>query len=135
MWPFRNSPKEAAPEHTWGDGTVARYNSRLNFWSFSHDKIEFTLSRVAIDPAALDYAKEILALIRTMDADLKGRVEQELGDWPCDKSKAHIAVVDLSEYAKLRKFDAEFFGDESWGDFSITIIVAEGKITDAYGGD
>jgi hypothetical protein len=132
MWPFK---KEPPPPDVSNGGMTARYDVKLKHWVFVCDGIEFNLSGVPFDQRAFDWAKEAAAVIRSLDAPMRAQVMECVGDWPCDKSKAEILSVDLDEYAESKTMDVAFVGDDSWGDFGVNVIITNGKIVDAYGGD
>jgi len=132
MWPFKEQPPP--PDVSNGQMT-ARYDVKLKHWFFQCDGIEFNLSDVPFDQRAFDWAKEAVGIIRSLDAQIRAQVTECLEEWPCDKSKAEILSVDLDEYAESKTMDVAFVGDDSWGDFGVNVIITNGKIVDAYGGD
>ena len=132
MRPF--SKKPPPPDVSNGEMT-ARYDVKLKFWVFVCDGLEFNRSGVPFDQRAFDWAKEASAVIRSLDAPMRARVNECPEDWPCDKSKAEILSVDLDEYEGSKTMDVAFVGDDSWGDFGVNVIIMNGKIVDAYGGD
>jgi hypothetical protein len=58
-----------------------------------------------------------------------------LQGWPGDPAKAEILHVDLDEYGASKTLILSLVGDETWGDFGVEVVIAGGKIVDAYGGD
>ena len=114
---------------------TARYDAKLRHWAFELDGIEFNLSSVPFDENAFEWAKQASAVIRALDGQIRARVFECLQSWPCDKTKAEILCVDLDEYGKSKTIDLAFVGDETWGDFGVNVIITDGKIVDAYGGD
>ena len=114
---------------------TARYDVKLKRWTFHCDGIEFNVSGIPFDPAAFGWAREAAAVIRSQVSEIRSRVMECLEGWPGDKTKAQILSVDLDDYASSKTFDVAFVGDESWGDFGVNVIITDGKIVDAYGGD
>lgn len=114
---------------------TARYDAKLKRWIFHFDGIEFNVSGIPFNVAAFGWGREAAAAIRSQGGEIRSRVMQCLEDWPCNKAKAEILSVDLHDYANSKTFDVAFVGDESWGDFGVNVIITDGKIVDAYGGD
>ena len=135
MWPFKKKSVVPVPEPVSAEGLTAQYDGELQRWGFQCDGIEFDLSGIPFDQRAFAWAKESSAQIRTLNEQIRARVMECLEGWPCDKTKAEILSVDLDEYAKSKTINIAFIGDESWGDFGVNVIITDGKIVDAYGGD
>ena len=114
---------------------TARYDTALEYWVFQCRGIEFHLNGVPFDEAAFGWAREAANLIHTLRADIDSRVQSCLKDWPCDKTKADILTVSLDDYKASKTLDIAFLGDDSWGDYGVNVIITDGKIVDAYGGD
>ncbi|MDB6024441.1 MAG: hypothetical protein JWM68_664 [Verrucomicrobiales bacterium] len=114
---------------------TARYDAQLEQWAFECDSIEFNLSGIPFNEMAFDWAKEASATIRVLNSEIQSRVMESLEDWPCDKTTAEILCVDLDEYGQSKTMDVAFVGDESWGDFGVNVIITNGRIVEAYGGD
>jgi hypothetical protein len=134
MWPFKKSKATPPADFTRGDIT-AKYDERLEYWEFELDGLEFHIREIPFNEAAFDWAREAAPVIRRLTAEIRTRVMECLQDWPCDKSKAEILCVDLDDYGKSKTIDIAFTGDDSWGDFGVNVIITDGKIVDAYGGD
>src|SRR4051794_23675503 len=135
MWPFGKKTTAPPPEDVKGDGMTARYDVKLKHWIFVFDGLEFNLSGIPFNAAAFGWAREAAAVIRSRDKPIRSRVMECLEGWPCDKAKAEILSVDLDDYAESKTLDIAFVGDESWGDFGVNVIITDGEIVDAYGGD
>jgi len=135
MWPFHKQTSALPPEDVSKDGFTARYDPKLKHWVFVHERIEFNLSGVPFDINAFEWAKEALMVLRTLDGQIRSSVIECLEGWPCDQTRAEILCVDLDEYGEGKTLDVAFVGDETWGDFGVNVIITEGKIVDAYGGD
>jgi len=135
MWPFHKQRSAPPPAEVSKDGFTARYDPKLKHWAFEHEGIEFNLSGVPFDEQAFGWAKEASTVLRTLDGQIRSRVTECLEGWPCDQAKAEILCVDLDEYGEGKTLDVAFVGDETWGDFGVNVIITEGKIVDAYGGD
>ena len=135
MWPFGKKEASPPPDDVSQGGMTARYDAELKHWVFQCDGIEFNLSTVPFKEMAFDWAKEAAAIIRTLNSQMRDRVMRCLQDWPCDKTKAQILYVNLDEYGESKSMDVAFVGDDSWGDVGVNVIIADGKIVDAYGGD
>jgi hypothetical protein len=135
MWPFGKKIISPPPEDVNGDGMTAHYDVKLKHWIFHFDGVEFNLSGIPFNVAAFGWAREAAAIIRSQGSHIRSRVMECLEGWPCDEAKAEILSVDLDEYSDSKTFDIAFVGDESWGDFGVNVIIADGKIVDAYGGD
>jgi len=135
MWPFRKSDHAPALARRLGDDVVARYNAELHVWSFRHKGVEFSVSSSQLRDDTLIRADESLAIVRSLDRDLRKKVEEELADWPCDKSKTHVALIDLGDFVTPELIEVTLVGDESWGDLAVDVVVKEGEITDVIVGD
>jgi len=107
----------------------------LRCWSLRCEGIKFQVSGNPFDRAAFGWAKEAASVIHSLDHQIQSRVAECLEDWPCDKRKAEILSADLDNYAASKTIYVAFVGDESWGDFGVNVIITDGKIVDAYGGD
>jgi len=114
---------------------VARYDRSLKSWVIECDSLEFYLPGASFNESAFDWAKEAASVIRSLDDKIRVRVMKCLEGWPCDKSKAKISHVYLDKYQESQSLDLDFIGDESWGDFNVNVIIKNGQIVDAYGGD
>jgi predicted butyrate kinase (DUF1464 family) len=114
---------------------TARYDTQLKEWTFQCEGTDFSVSGVRFNEEAFGWATEAVATLRSLETVVRARVVECLGDWPCDKTKAQILSVNLDEYAESKTMDVAFIGDESWGDFGVNVIIKDGQIVDAYGGD
>lgn len=135
MWPFGKKASAPRPEDVTVGGMTAHYEAKLKHWVFHCDGIEFNLSGIPFNAGAFEWAREAAVIIRSQDSQIRSHVMECLEDWPCDKAKAEILSVDLDGYAGSKTIDVSFIGDESWGDFGVNVIITDGKIVDAYGGD
>ena len=131
MWPFQ---KKAPPDVTRG-GRTARYDPQLEYWAFECDGIEFHVKGIPFNEAAFDWARRAVEVIRSLDEDIRSRVDECLRDWPCDKSKKEILGVELDEYPESKTILVAFTGDDSWGDLGVDVTITDGKIVDVSGGD
>jgi hypothetical protein len=134
MWPFKKSKVTPPAPVSCGDIT-AKYDERLEYWGFDFGGLEFHIRGIPFNEAACEWAREVLPVIRKLDAEIRERVMECLQGWPCDKTKAEVLCVDLDDYGVAKTIDIAFVGDDSWGDFGINVIITDGKIVDAYGGD
>jgi hypothetical protein len=114
---------------------TAKYDVLLEYWEFEYGGLEFHIRGIPFNEAAFEWARRAASVIRTLDAEIRERVMECLQGWPCDKTKAEVLCVDLDEYGKSKTIDLAFTGDDSWGDFGVNVIITNGKIVDAYGGD
>jgi hypothetical protein len=134
MWPFRRREANPQPADVVSGEMIASYSTCFQQWSFECDGFEFTLSTSTFDPAAFGWATEAAACIRTLEPRIHEIVLQCLPS-ECDATTAEIYAVDLDEYVNSEGFDITIFGDRSWGDCGVNIIVQRGVITDYYGSD
>ena len=135
MWPFGKKANSSPVEPITQAGLTAHYDVKLKYWTFQCDGIEFHVSQTPFNLAAFDWAREAATVIRLLDGQIRARVLECLEDWPCDKEKSEILSVDLDEYPVSKTLDISFVGDESWGDFGVTVIITDGSIVDVCGGD
>ena len=135
MWPFGKSIRSSVQELRLSDDVVARYNAKLEFWSFRYDGVEFSVSSPQLQENVLLEAKESLRVVRSLDHELRKKAEEELAEWPCDKSKAHVAVIGLTDFAAAAVIEVALTGDETWGDLALDVVIKEGKIIDVCVGD
>ncbi len=77
----------------------------------------------------------MIALIKKLEPEIDRQVVEVLDGWPCGVSKRRLLSVSLDDFALEGQFDLAFVGDDSWGDFGVNVIIADGKIIEAYGGD
>jgi hypothetical protein len=134
MWPFGGKSRNPPPEDVTAGGMTARYDAKLKHWVFQCDSIEFNISGIPFNQAAFDWAKEGATTIGSLETEIRARVVKCLGD-SGDRTKAEILSVDLDDYTNSKTMNIAFVGDESWGDFGVNVVIANGKITDVYGGD
>lgn len=135
MWPFTRKSSAPPLANVTKDGVIARYDCQLKQWVFQTDGIEFYLSGIPFDENAIGWAKEAAAVIHTLEPTMRARVLEFLEGWPCNKSEAKILCVDLDGYGTEKTFDVAYIGDDSWGDFGVNVIIANGEIVDVCGGD
>jgi len=135
MWPFGKNRSTKPVEPVSSGGMTAHYDAKLKYWSFQFEGIKFRISGSSFDPAAFDWAKEAASVIHSLDDEIRACVLKCLESWPCDKNKAEILSAGLDEYTESKTIGLVFVGDESWGDFGVCVIITDGKIVDAYGGD
>ena len=133
MWPFKKSKAAPPPDVSCGDMT-ARYVERLEYWEFRWDGFDFHVRGIPFNQEAFGWAREVAPVIRRLEPGIHARVQECLQE-PCDKTKAEVLFVDLDEYGESKTIDMAFTGDDSWGDFGVNVIITDGKIEDAYGGD
>jgi len=114
---------------------TARYDQQLEYWAFECGGIEFHVKGIPFNEAAFDWARQSVEVIRSLDGDMRSRVDECLGDWPCDKSKKEILGVELDEYPESKTIIVAFTGDDSWGDMGVDVTITDGKIVAVDGGD
>jgi hypothetical protein len=135
MWPF--SKKQVLPPPT--DFILgnhrAKYSTTLEEWEFQMDGIEFTFSEREFNPQAFEWARSALLDIKRLLPEIDREVLKVLEDVSCNIAARELLSVSLDDYASEGEIDLAFVGDDSWGDFGVNVIVAGGKIVDAYGGD
>ena len=137
MWPFGKRVGSPQPEDVSCGEMIARYDVKSEHWRFRRDGVEFYLSGIPFNIMAFEWSKDVLTVIHCLDGDIRARVMECLESWPCDKTKAEIlsVSVDLDKFSESKTLNVMFVGDESWGDFSVEVIVTDGRIVDVYGGD
>jgi hypothetical protein len=135
MWPFTKKSSAAQPSVISSDGIQARYNPRLKLWSFHFAGMDFNVSQIEFDVRAFGWAAEAAATVNLMRPRMMPVVAKWLEGWPCDHSTAHILSVELSKYGDSKTMDVDFIGDDSWGDFGVTVVIRDGEIVDSYAGD
>jgi hypothetical protein len=135
MWPFRKKLVLPPPADIVHGDDRAQFSTTLDHWEFEIDGTEFTLSGRTFDSQAFSWAITALADMRRLQPEIDQRVLQVLDVWPCDVETRELLSVSLDDYASEGRFDLAFVGDDSWGDFGVNVILAGGKIVDAYGGD
>lgn len=135
MWPFRKKQALPPPENIVLGDDRAFYSTTLDQWEFEIDATEFSLSGREFDSDAFAWAREAISSITRLDAEIDRHVLDVLDGWPCDVSTRHLLSVSLDDFASERQFNIAYVGDDSWGDFGVNVIVADGKVIEAYGGD
>lgn len=135
MWPFRKKPVIPPPADIVQGEDRAQFSTTLDHWGFEIDGTEFTLSGRMFDPQAFTWARTALADMRRLQPEIDQRVLRVLDGWPCDTATRELLSVSLDDYASEGQINLAFVGDDSWGDFGVNVILAGGKIVDAYGGD
>jgi hypothetical protein len=134
MWPFKKS-KATPPADISGGDMTAHYDELLEYWEFQWAGFDFHIRGIPFNQDAFGWAREVAPVIRKLEPNIHARVMECLQDWPCDKTKAEVLCVDLDDYGKSKTIDMAFAGDDSWGDYGVNVIITDGKIEDAYGGD
>ena len=71
MWPFKKA--KVIPPVSCGDMT-ARYDKKLEYWEFECGGLEFHISGIPFNEAAFDCAREVVPVIRRLDAEIRERV-------------------------------------------------------------
>jgi hypothetical protein len=135
MWPFTRKPVPPPPADFIVGNHRATYSPTLEEWEFEMENIEFTLSGREIDPQAFQWAQAALLDIKRLLPEIDREVLKVLEDGPCNAAARELLSVSLDDYASEGQIDLAFVGDDSWGDFGVNVILADGKIVDAYGGD
>ena len=135
MWPFRKKPVLSPPEDIVLGNDRASFSTSLDQWEFEIEGMEFNLSGRDFDNRAFTWAREVAASIKQLEPEIDRQVLEVLDGWPCDISKRRLLSVCLDNFASEGQFDLAFVGDDSWGDFGVDVIIADGKIIEAYGGD
>jgi|GEM_PF-2552067 len=135
MWPFRKKHSNKAPKEVFKDGTTARYDSKLDSWTFELEEVEFHLSGIQFKEEAFDWARQVVVVVRSLDQQIKKSVAGCLEGRPCNTDAAQIFWVNLDDYKTSKTFDLAFGGDDSWGDFGVNVIVTDGKIVNVFRGD
>ena len=134
MWPFRKIVVQTPPNVISGDDR-AWFSTTLNQWDFKIDGTDFTLSGREFDIRTFAWAREAISLIRRMETEIERHVLEVLDGSPFDVTTRHILSVSLDDYSSAGNLDIAYVGDDSWGDFGVNVIVANGKVIEAYGGD
>lgn len=135
MWPFRKKQVLPTPEDVVLGTDRAWFLPSMNQWMFEVDGTEFTLSGREFDTRAFSWAREALGSIQALGSEIDRRVLQAIDGWPCDASARHLFSVGLDEYASEARIHLMYFGDDTWGDYGVDVILCGGEIIDAYGGD
>lgn len=135
MWPFRKKPALPPPADVVVGSDRATFDSKIEQWEFEIAGVQFTLSGREFNPLAFHWARTALAEIRRLETQIDKRVLDQLEEWPCNQSARKLLCVSLDDYASEGLIDLTYIGDESWGDFGVNVIAANGEIVDAYGGD
>ncbi|MCF7675115.1 MAG: hypothetical protein K9N23_22695 [Akkermansiaceae bacterium] len=135
MWPFRKKPVSPPPEDVVRGDDRAHFSTVLDCWEFEVDGTEFTLSGRTFDPQAFAWARAALAEMTGLAAEIDQHVLQPLDGWPCEVASRRLLSIGLDDYANAGRIDLAYVGDDSWGDFGVNVILADGKVVEAYGGD
>lgn len=135
MWPFCKKQVLPPPEDIVMGGDRASFSTSLDQWEFEIDGTEFTISGRDFDNRAFTWARETAASIKQLKSEIDRQVLEVLYGWPCDVSTRRILSVCLDDFASERQAELAFVGDDSWGDFGVNVIIAGGKVIEAYGGD
>ena len=133
MWPFNKTVSIPPSGDFSKDGITARYDTKLKHWVFEKDGIEFNLSGVPFDENAFEWSRQAASVIRALEVEIRARANECI--WQGNKAALKILSVDLDDYQKSKTIDVAFIGDETWGDWGVNVIITDGKIVDAYGGD
>jgi len=135
MWPFfRKTTVQAPPNIISGDDR-AWFSTTINQWEFKIDGTSFTLSGREFDSRAFTWAREAISSISRLESEIDRHVLEVLDGSPFDVATRHILSVRLDDYSTAGSFDIAYVGDDSWADFGVNVIVANGKVIEAYGGD
>ena len=134
MWPFRKKQVQPPPNVRSGDDR-AWFSATLNQWEFEIDGTEFRLSGRDFDDRAFAWAREAILSIKQLKEEIDKHVFQELEGSPCDATTRALLTVSLDDYCSEGKMELAFVGDDSWGDFGVHVIVADGTVLESYGGD
>lgn len=135
MWPFRKKPGLPPPADVIQGDDCAKFSTALDQWEFEIEGTEFTLSGRTFDPQAFSWARTALGDMRRLQTEIDQRVLQALDGWSFDVTTRELLSVCLDDYVSEGQFDLAFVGDDSWGDYGVNVILADGRIIDAYGGD
>jgi hypothetical protein len=135
MWPFRKKQILPPPEDVISGDDRASYSTTLDQWDFEIDGIEFTLSGREFDSRAFAWAREGVPTIKRLETEIDRHVLEALNGWPCDVATRHLLSVSLDDYSSDGHFDLAYVGDDSWADFGVNVIVADGQVIESYGGD
>ena len=134
MWPFNKKEVQPSLNIISGDDR-AWFSTALNHWDFEIDGIEFTLSGRSFDSRAFGWAREAISSIHCLESEIDKHVLNVLEGSSFDVATRHILSVSLDDYSSEGQLDIAYVGDDSWGDFGVNVIVANGKVIEAYGGD
>ena len=136
MWPFSKKAGQRQPAEISRDGLTARFDPEIRHWIFQCEGIQFWLSDIPFDEHAFAWARETVPVIKRLEIPIRDRVIECLKEWDdVDVQSAELLCVDLDDYAENKAMDLAYIGGDSWGDLEINIIITDGQITDAYGGD
>ena len=135
MWPFRRKPSLPPPDNIVQGGDCARFSSELDQWEFEIDGVEFTLSGRNFDENAFEWARAVLVDKCKLESEIDQHVVQVLDGWSFNASSRHLLSISLDDYGAEGYSDLAYIGDDSWGDYGVNVILGDGRIIDAYGGD
>ncbi|WP_200273637.1 hypothetical protein [Luteolibacter pohnpeiensis] len=135
MWPFRKKQVLPPPEDFISGDDRAVYSTTFDQWEFEIEGIEFTLAGREFDRRTFGWAREAITMIKRLEAEIDRHVLEELDGWPCDIATRHLLSVSMDDYTSEGHLDLAYVGDDSWGDFGVNVIVADGKVIESYGGD
>jgi hypothetical protein len=135
MWPFRKKQILPRPDDVISGDNRAFYSTLLKGWDFEIDGIEFSLSGREFDIRAFEWARKEMETIGRLENEIDGHVLEVLDGYPFDIEARHLFAISLDDYLSEGQLNLSFVGDDSWADFGVNVIVANGRVVGAYGGD
>ncbi|MFO0828709.1 MAG: hypothetical protein U0572_11260 [Phycisphaerales bacterium] len=111
------------------EGVTAEFYSHgsLQFWSWSHDSISFTVDGSMLHEGWLEDSRAISAIVRTLRPRLAEITNEALKEWPCDPAYAEYNVT-FSSASHERRFEIAISNMDRWGDLAIDVTVEDGEI-------
>jgi len=97
--------------------------------------IDFTISNRPFDREVLDWAREACVMIRQLDADIHQAVSDCIAVWNFPADGRELLNVSLDGYADNETLELGFCGDDSWGDYTLDVLITAGRVTGSSGGD
>lgn len=135
MWPFRKKTPNPTPEDVVEGEIRASYHPDLEHWEFQIETIEFTLAGRQFDRNAFGWARETSEWMTLLAKEIDQSVLSELEGFRGNIMSRQLLSVCLDDFAEKREAALAFVGDETWGDYGIDVILADGKVLGANCGD
>ncbi len=135
MWPFRKKPALPLPDDVVFEGVRATYDPRFKTWGFEMAGVSFTFAPRDFPTAAFEWGRAAIQDYERLRDEMEKHVMAQLDGWPCNKEAWCLLSVALDEYPTGGKMNFTFVGDDSWGDYGVSVIVVGGRIVAAYGWD
>jgi hypothetical protein len=137
MWPFtflRNS-KAAPPDVAVGD-TTARFDIKVGVWEFDISEHKFSIQKKEFPPECVEWARAVAEFLPAHMPAVRDAVLNELKGWKeVNAQSTEMLPVSLDDYASSRTVTLDFYGDDTWGDLGVTVVLSSEKIVEVWSGD